>query len=317
MLTQKQIYNLAVKMGAQADLRGMEEVRKVLLRARWTYEKLDYEHKLEYDGEKMLNPYSDTRILNKTDQPIKRVLAGIDIGVDELLLADKLGGFDLVISHHPLGIALADLSDVMHLQAQVLAQYGVPINIAQGVMRERIEEVSRGVSASNHQRVVDAAKLLNMALMCIHTPCDNLAASYLDQHLKKDQPETLADILKSLKKIPEYKRAVELKAGPRIFVGSPENFAGKIALTEITGGTEGAKEIYSKMAQAGIGTVIGMHMAETHRKEAQKSHVNVVVAGHISSDSLGFNQLLDVLEKQGVEVVPCSGLIRIKREISS
>ena len=67
------------------------------------------------------------------------------------------------------------------------------------------------------------------------------------------------------------------------------------------------------MAQAGIGTVIGMHQSEEHRKEAEKANVNVVIAGHMSSDSIGCNLFLDKLEKQGLEIIPCSGLIRFSR----
>jgi hypothetical protein len=39
----------------------------------------------------------------------------------------------------------------------------------------------------------------------------------------------------------------------------------------------------------------------------------VVIAGHISSDSLGVNLFLDELEKRGIEIIPCSGLIRVSR----
>jgi len=39
----------------------------------------------------------------------------------------------------------------------------------------------------------------------------------------------------------------------------------------------------------------------------------VVIAGHISSDSLGVNQFLDELEKRSIEIIPCSGLIRVSR----
>ena len=67
-------------------------------------------------------------------------------------------------------------------------------------------------------------------------------------------------------------------------------------------------------AQVGIGTIIGMHMGEEHRKEAEKHHINVVIAGHMASDSLGMNLFLDELEKKGIEVVPVSGLIRVKRK---
>lgn len=312
-MTLQAIYNLAIKMGINSDLRGKTEVQKVLKKAREKYQKLDKDKKQDLDLEKLKNPYSDTRILHETQKPIKKILAGIDIGTGEILLAKELG-CDTVISHHPLGPALADLSDVMYLQAQVLAQYGVPINIAEGVLKERIEEVSRGTAPINHSRAVDAAKLLNINLVCVHTPCDNLAADFLDQYIKKSKPETVGEIIKALKEIPEYREAAKLKAGPRIFVGTEESSVGKIALTEITGGTEGSKEIYEKMAQAGLGTVIGMHLAEEHRKSAQKAHINVVIAGHMSSDSIGINLFLDQLEKAGLEIIVCSGIIRVKRK---
>ncbi|MEK9153622.1 MAG: NGG1p interacting factor NIF3, partial [Patescibacteria group bacterium] len=125
--------------------------------------------------------------------------------------------------------------------------------------------------------------------------------------------ETVGDLVERLKEIPEYKQAQKIGAGPKIFAGGPENRVGRITLTEITGGTEGSPKLYEKMAQAGIGTVIGMHQSEEHRKEAEAANINVVIAGHISSDSLGVNQFLDALEKHGLEIIPCSGLIRVSR----
>ena len=129
----------------------------------------------------------------------------------------------------------------------------------------------------------------------------------------RNKPEYLEDIIRILESIPEYREAIKIGAGPCLFVGSPENRCGKIALTEITGGTEGSEKMYEKMAQAGIGTVIGMHMSERNKQEAETNNISVVIAGHISSDSLGMNLFLDELEKRGIEVIPCSGLIRIKR----
>ena len=36
-----------------------------------------------------------------------------------------------------------------------------------------------------------------------------------------------------------------------------------------------------------------MHISDEHKKEAEKHHINVVIAGHIASDNLGMNLLLD------------------------
>lgn len=313
-MTIKEIYNLGIKMAIDADFRDNSQIEKNLKRKREKFEKLQKEEKEGFDIDSLSNPYSDSLILNLVeDKEVKKVLVGIDIGPAEILLAKELGGIDLIISHHPTGKGLSNLADVMELQCDVLNKYGVPINIAEKLMRERISEVARGVNAVNHQRTVDTAKLLNTNLVCLHTVCDNFAAKFLKDLIEKEELERVEDLIKLLNTIEEYKEASKIGAGPKIFVGSPENRCGKIALTEITGGTEGSPKLYEKIAQAGIGTIIGMHISEEHKKEAENSNLNVVIAGHMSSDSLGVNIFLDELEKKGIEIIPCSGLIRISR----
>lgn len=313
-MTIQEIYNLAVNMGVDADFRGREAVEKTLKRRKEKYDKLRDQEKEEFDQESLKNPYADSRVLNiSRDEEIKKILVGIDVEPAEILLAKEVGDVDLIISHHPLGVGLANLHEVMELQCDVLNQYGVPINIAENLMRERISEVARGLNRVNHQRTVDAAKILGFNLMCLHTACDNLAARFLRNKIEERNPERIGELLNVLKEIPEYREAMKIGAGPKAFVGSAENRCGKIALTEITGGTEGSPRLYEKMANAGIGTVIGMHQSEEGRKEAEAAHVNVVITGHMSSDSIGINLFLDQLEKRGIEIIPCSGLIRISR----
>lgn len=308
------IYNLAIKLGVKADFRPRKEIESDVRSYQEKYEKASQEEKELFDTESFTNPYSDTRILHLVhDRPIKKVLAGIDIDPEELLLAVHLGGIDLVIAHHPEGRALADLHNVMHLQADILSQYGVPIHLAEGLLQERISEVSRGTFPINHNRSVDAARLLQLNFLCVHTPADNLAARFLDRLIKKEKPKYVGDLLKLLRNIPEYKEAIKFGAGPRLFSGKEERRVGRVALTEITGGTEGALQIYEKLSHAGISTIIGMHVSEDHRKEAEKHHLNMVVAGHMSSDSIGMNLFLDELEGHGIEIVTCSGLIRVSR----
>jgi putative NIF3 family GTP cyclohydrolase 1 type 2 len=314
MMTIHDIYKLAVQKGIDADFRSREQIERILQRRKEKYEKMPDSARAEFDEDSFWNPYSDTRILHiANEKPIKRVLVGIDIEPAEILLAKQLGNIDLVISHHPIGRALAALHEVMELQCDVLNQYGVPVNIAEGLMRERISEVSRGINARNHQRTVDAARLLGINLMCLHTSSDNLAADFLRKTIEGSNPEYVGDLLELLRSIPEYQQAMKHAAGPRIFVGSEENRCGKIALTEITGGTEGSPKLYEKMAQAGIGTIVGMHISEEHKKEAEASHLNIVIAGHMSSDSIGMNFIMDELERRGIEIIPCSGFVRVSR----
>jgi putative NIF3 family GTP cyclohydrolase 1 type 2 len=59
-----------------------------------------------------------------------------------------------------------------------------------------------------------------------------------------------------------------------------------------------------------------MHLSEEHLKKAKEANLNVVIAGHISSDTLGLNLILDNIErsaKQVIQTISCSGFTRIRR----
>ena len=116
-----------------------------------------------------------------------------------------------------------------------------------------------------------------------------------------------------MKTIPEYADGLKKNAGPRILIGEPNKDAGKV-FVDMTGGTEGSKKVFGRLAQAGVGTIVAMHLSEEHFKHAKDEQLNVVIAGHIASDTLGLNLLLDEIEKaENLFVISCSGFIRIKR----
>lgn len=315
----KDVYEFMVKEGINADPRGRARVNKNLNNIKKEYQKLNKDQKSEFDQERLWNPYGDTRILfGSLVQKIKRILVGIDVEAPELLLLDQLNKkgkkIDLAMSHHPEGVALAGLPEVMDIHSEVLKDAGVSISVAESLMAERIAEVKRKVSPANHMRAVDVARLLNVAFMSCHTVADNHVASYLNALMKRENPDTLEDVIAILKAIPEYADALKHKAGPRIILGESKRQAGKI-FVDMTGGTEGSKDVFSKLAQAGIGTIIGMHLSEDHFRKVRAERINVVIAGHIASDSLGLNLLLDKLQKKSkIDIIECSGFRRIKRK---
>ncbi len=217
------------------------------------------------------------------------------------------------MAHHPEGKALAGLYDVMGLQAHLLQNIGLKPDIAKALMGQRIEEVARRLHAGNHNRAVDAAKLLGLPLMCCHTPSDNHVVRYLQNMMDARKPKTLQDVVHLLLREPEYRDAVVNKAGPKILLGKPQDKAGKI-IVDMTGGTEGSKEIFARISQAGVDTVLCMHLSEEHFNKVKPEHIHVIVAGHIASDNLGMNLLLDKLQKKdSFEIVGCSGFKRVKR----
>lgn len=314
----QEIFDLGIKLGIKNDPRGRGGVLEILKQRKKEYKDLPKAKQTEYDKEKFINPYSDSRFLSGDRRTkVKRVLVGIDIGAEEILIAKELERqgkkIDLIIAHHPEGKALADLHEVMDIQTAVLSKAGLPENIGEGVLKDRLAQVSRSVAPINHYKSVMAAEIVGIPMICLHTPADNCVWKFIDNYVRAKSPKTVGDILKTLKEIPEYKRAVELHAGPRIFAGEEKNRAGKIVVSGMTGGTSGSEKVYERMSHFGIGTEIAMHIREEDRDEAIKHYINVVIAGHMASDSLGLNIIMDELEKKSVEIIACSGYIRYSR----
>lgn len=315
----KNLFDTAIKIGMNNDPRDRKEIQLQLKELKEAYNLLPKEEKERFDKGLLTNPYGDCQINFDSKRDIKTVAVGIDMETPEIMLVNELNrrgkNIDAIWAHHPEDKALAMLAQVMNLQKFVHAQAGVPISIAEHVHEARIAEINRAVSPANHTRPTDAAKLLNLTFFNTHTAADNCVLTYLQKKFDKAKPRKLKDVITVLMKEPEYKDAVKHDAGPTIFYGTPENFAGRV-LIDMTGGTEGAIEIFKALATAGVGTVVGMHFSEKHKKAAEKAKINLVVAGHIASDNLGMNILIDALEKKlgRLKIIEMSGFRRFKRK---
>lgn len=318
MITLKQFYDISLELAVKRDPRPRKEVEEILKSKKKQFDKLDEKEKPYFDMESLKNPYLDSRIMvGEPGLKLKRVMVGIDIGVGEILLANELGKngkkIDAVFAHHPEGRALVDLTRVMGVQEDIAVSEGVPVNVAEKMLKVRVGDINRSLHAVNHYQVPDAARLIGMPFANFHTMADNQCHWFLKNFVEKRKPKYVGEIVEALMELPEYQEARRQGAGPMMFVGDEKAKVGKLSFSGFTGGTSGPKEIYERMSQAGVGTILGMHIPEDHRKLAEKYHLNVLICGHIASDSLGYNILLDEAEKKGVEIVPCSGFIRVSR----
>jgi hypothetical protein len=315
----KEMFKFAVKEAIKVDPRNKKEIGRFLAGEKKLYRSLSPADKKLFDRERFWNPYPDCRVYHGTGhEEVKSLMVGIDMETPELLLADRLRekglAVDLVLAHHPEGIALTGLPDVMHLQENALKRQGVPLKQAQRIFKGRIEEVHRRVHPANATRAGDAAKLLGLPFANLHTVGDNHVNHFLQKYLNRKKPKTLAEVVKALKALPEYQWAESERAGPTIFSGKPSNKAGKIYV-DMTGGTEGPPKCYEKLAKAGVKTTVEMHASDKKREAARKANMNVVVAGHMASDTLGMNLVFDKLEKEfgRLNFIEVSGFKRFRR----
>lgn len=313
------IMNFAIKEGIKVDPRSKIVIDRILKERKEKYKNLKGIEKEVFDVFSLESPYEDSRIIwGDPGIQVNEAWVGIDIDTEDLLLVKKLTegkkSKPVVIGHHPLGRSYANFYEVMDLQVDVLESMGMTVSIAENLTHSRKAEVARRVNPVNHFKEQDAARLLQMPTLNIHTPADNHVKNYLDNAVSKQKPEKLKDLLNLLLKIPEYKISAKKGVPPRIFVGSESNKCGKI-FVDMTGGTEGSPELFKNLVQSGVSTVVAMHISDKHFKEAKEHNLNVVIAGHISSDNLGMNLLLDKLIKKlgNLKIIEFSGFNRVKR----
>lgn len=255
----------------------------------------------------------DSGIIYDNGKTIKKAMFGVDMEAAEILIAKDLG-YDAVITHHPKGgYPAVNLYKVMENQIDRMVAAGVPINKAEKALAARKDEVERNLHVGNFDRAVSAAKALDMTFIGIHTPADIIAENTVQQHLNKalqgNLKAKIKDVIEALKELPEYSKVL---AGPVVRVGSEESYAGMVWVT-MAGGTGGGKDVAKAYFEAGVGTLVVMHMPEDVIKAVKEQNIgNVVVAGHMASDSVGINGIIDALERKGVKITPMSGVITRK-----
>lgn len=251
---------------------------------------------------------ADSGIIVEGDN-IKKVFAGIDIEAAEIMLAKELG-YDLVLTHHPTaGSPRLNLHQVMVRQIDRMVEAGVPINKAQKAIRERIEQVGRALHVANYDRAASAARMLKMPFVGLHIIADILTEKRVAAHLQTfdEKPRArVGDVVEALLEIGEYKNAL---TRPKIVAGAEGDYAGRVWVT-MARGTGGGPHVAKAYFEAGVGTLVVMHMQEDVIKAAREQNIgNAIVAGHMASDSVGMNWILDALEERGLEITRAGGIV--------
>jgi hypothetical protein len=312
------IRDFFIEEGIKTDPRGLDSVKRDLLKRKKEYDDIPDKKKEYYDIESLTNPYYDSRILYGDENiEVENIMVGIDIEGQEVLLAKQLidlgGKIDLIVAHHPEGYAYSTFYNIIGMHADILGNQGVPINVADKIVCDRIKEIKRGLSPQNTERIFDMARLLNIPIMTAHTVADNHVTSFLQKEIDLLKPTYLKEIIELLFEYPEYKYSSKIGHAPFILNGDDYSRCGKI-FVDMTGGTEGPNKSFEKLEIAGVGTIVSMHLSPKGIAAAEKHHINVVLAGHISSDNLGMNLLFDKLEKKSqFEFIECSGFKRFRR----
>lgn len=239
---------------------------------------------------------------------IRRVLVGIDIGTAELLLARQLG-CDAVVAHHPVGVRHR-MAPVYRRHVELMVAHGIPREVAEAAVRDRVEELETSGHSDNYDHVVSVARLLNLPFLNLHAPCDEagrrILQGIIDETLAHHPRASLREVADALGKLSEFREA---ETAIRIALGDPDAPAGKVVMVHgalTNGGYAVAKAYFDH----GIDTVAYIHIAPGELARLRREgRGQLLITGHIASDSVGINPWIAALEARGVEVVRISGIL--------
>ncbi len=235
---------------------------------------------------------------------IRKILFGIDAGVPELLLGRQLR-CDAVIAHHPQGgSAMLGFYRVFERHVEQMVQAGVPEMEAEQAVRRKKDSLQVENHARNYAHAVSVARLMKMPYMNIHAPLDEIGRQRMMTQVKlatDGMPKaTVVDVVASLRKLPEFRKAqTEIMVG----LGKSSNKAGRVVVSHAAG-TNGGYDVAKAYFKHGVGTLIYIHISPSDLDRLRADGVgNLIVTGHISSDSVGINPFLSELENKGIEVI--------------
>jgi putative NIF3 family GTP cyclohydrolase 1 type 2 len=242
---------------------------------------------------------------------LKNALIGIDLDAAELFIAKQLG-FDLVISHHPQGgSSTLRFPEVLHRHTEMMIEHGVPKDVAEQAMAERIYDARCQAQIANYDHAPSFARMLNVAYMNIHLPLDEIGRKRMVASVKKLRPQsTVRELMERFQQdMSEFRNA---KTQIEIRVGRPENKIGRVVVAHACG-TNGGYAVAKAYFEHGMDTVIYIHCSGPDsrklQQEFQSQGKNLIVTGHIASDSLGINPLISELEQRGLRVTRASGVV--------
>ncbi len=243
---------------------------------------------------------------------IERVMMGIDIGEAELLLA-KQQGFDCAIAHHPAGgTARVRFHEVLARHQEMMMAHGVPPAVATEAVAELALRREIAGHASNYDRAPAVARLLQLPFMSIHTPLDEIGRQRMVRRLEGCDPaSTVGDAIEALRTLGEFQKAL---TAIETRLGRKDNPLGRWVVVH-GAGTNGGYSVAKAYFSHGADTVLYIHVSPTDlkrlREDPELSGKNLIVTGHIASDSVGINPYVERLRQEGLEVTCVGGVLEV------
>jgi hypothetical protein len=163
---------------------------------------------------------------------------------------------------------------------------------------------------------VDVAFFLNLPLLNVHNPCDELGRQILQTRINEISAVNpgwkIGDVLTLINSLPEAEFARRMYGiSPIIYIGDEDGPADKTVFVHGALSASGAP-IINCYWEKGFSTVVVLHCdSETLETARMNPKGNLILTGHYLGDSLGITPYLRAMRERGLEVVCMGGIIGV------
>ncbi|MFC7136875.1 hypothetical protein [Halobaculum litoreum] len=241
-------------------------------------------------------------------EDVETALVGIDLESPEIQLAHDRG-YDLALAHHPTGTsARLEFPEVLDKQVEFMTAHGVPEKVAEEAVADLRSRMDHGGHSMNYRHDPSVAELLDQPYLNTHLAPDEYGRRVF-REVADDMAAgaTAGDFVDALGAIPELRDA---ETDVRLRLGECDNDLGEVAVHHAAG-TNGGASVARTYFEHGVDTVLYIHVGAGDTAELREAFAdagkNLVVTGHIASDAIGMNALVDALEERGVACDTVSG----------
>ncbi len=266
---------------------------------------------------------ADSCVAHDAGRPVRKLLASINATTGDLALARQLG-CDTYLLHHPLaGAARRNFSIVLDRMIELMMEHGVTREEAEKATADLRRRLRFNDHLSDWDHLASAADLLDLNLLNVHLAADELGRRVMvDALATLDDDATVEDAVAALRTIPELAHP----ANEIILVPAPpapthptrpdapdvRNAPALPIAVMHAGGTNGGFPVAAALFDRGVRTVLYIHCGGDDAKRLEDRHAagdpgTLIITGHLASDAIGMNLLLDRLGADHPEIETIRG----------
>ncbi len=246
------------------------------------------------------------------DYPIHTIMAGLSLGIDDVILAKTLG-YDGVVcwnfkeDQEKAYMTSLSLWERANGKRRV---YEAPVNLAKMFFHKQRKQIATALPHLKKNEVCQTAEMMRLSFVCMESPFVRAGEQALEAGLsdlmRQKKNCTPEEVLEWLLTLQEFQESEEK---PYLAVRGEETLV-KGLRADFSGASLFCPRSFEKLVQEEKNMLLCYSLLPEMQKVLEENgKCSVIALGRNAAQSVGMNVILDVWENMGLKIIRIGGLI--------